>query len=149
MALFSALRQERRDDAELGKGVWRRVHDRFRRGLDRYHQILEGAEDDALYNELALVGNDLADLLPRVRALCTQSQKRFPSSGQDVPGALTQVHRALSKAGNSLAATAESAAMSRLDAERWGVNSAGLQNVQRRAEIVAEDVASAEDLLGA
>ncbi len=147
MALFSALRQERRDDAELGKGVWRRVHDRFRRGLDRYHQILEGVEDDALYNELAIVANDLADLLPRVRAVCCESQSRFPSTGQDVPGTLIEVHRALSKAGNSLAATAESAAMFRLDSERVGLNSAGLENVRRRALIVAEDVARAELVL--
>ncbi len=148
MALFSALRQERRDDVELGKGVWRRVYGRFRRGLDRYHQILEGAEDDALYNELAIIANELADLLPRVRKVCVESQSRVPSTGQDVPGSLIDVHRALSKAGNSLAATAESAAMSRLDAERWGVNSAGLENVRRRAEIVDEDVARAEAVLG-
>ena len=37
--LFSASRQAKHDDAELGKGVWRRVHDRFRRGLDRFHQM--------------------------------------------------------------------------------------------------------------
>ncbi len=46
--LFGAGRQGRRDDAELGKGVWRRTHDRFRRGLDRFHQMLEGVEEEAL-----------------------------------------------------------------------------------------------------
>ena len=40
MGLKSYL-QSRRDDAELGKGIWRRSHDRFIRGIDRFHQVLE------------------------------------------------------------------------------------------------------------
>lgn len=149
MALFAAARQGRKDDAELGKGVWRRAHDRFARGLDRYHQMLEGVEDDALFNELALVANDLAGLLPRVRAACVQAQKQSPSSGQDIPGRLTAVHRALSRSGNSLAATAEAAAMTRLEGERWGIASSGIENVRRRAELVETDIAEAERVLAA
>jgi hypothetical protein len=34
--------------------------------------------------------------------------------------------------------------MTRLDGERWGVASAGLDNVRRRAELVVEDVLEAE-----
>lgn len=147
MALFAAARQGRRDDADLGTGVWRRAHDRFRRGLDRYHQILEGVEDDGVYNELAVLANELGELLPRVRAVCMQAQAQSPSGGMDIPGALLQVHRTLSRAGNALATTAEAAAMARLDGERWGVASSGLENVKRRAEVVAEDVAEAERLL--
>jgi hypothetical protein len=147
MALFAAARQGRKDDTELGKGVWRRAHDRFTRGLDRYHQMLEGVEDDALYNELALVANDLAALLPRVRAVCAGAQKQLPSSGQDIPGGLIAVHRALSRSGNSLAAAAEAAAMSRLEGERWGIASAGVENVRRRAALVQDDVAEAERVL--
>ena len=52
MGFFSSARQGRKDDVELGKGLWRRANDRFTRGLDRYHQILEGVEDEALYAEL-------------------------------------------------------------------------------------------------
>ncbi len=144
MAFFAAARQGRKDDAELGSGVWRRAHDRFRRGLDRYHQILEGIEDDAVYNELVLVANELGAMLPRVRSVCVRAQRSSPSAGLDIPGALLQVHRALSRAGNTLATTAEAAAMTRLDGERWGVASAGLDNVRRRAELVEEDVAEAE-----
>lgn len=147
MALFAAARQGRKDDAELGTGVWRRAHDRFRRGLDRYHQILEGVEDDAVYNELAALANELAQLLPRVRGCCVAAQAKHPSEGLDIPGALLAVHRALSRAGNALATTAEAAAMARLDGERWGIASAGLDNVRRRAEVVAEDVSEAERLL--
>ncbi len=147
MALFAAARQGRKDDTELGKGVWRRAHDRFTRGLDRYHQMLEGVEDDALYNELALVANDLATLLPRVRAVCAGAQKQLPSAGQDIPGGLIAVHRALSRSGNSLAAAAEAAAMSRLEGERWGIASAGGDNGRRRAALVEEDVAEAERVL--
>ncbi|MFZ3416483.1 hypothetical protein [Arthrobacter sp. 3Tela_A] len=149
MALFAAARQGRKDDTELGKGVWRRAHDRFTRGLDRYHQMLEGVEDDALYNELALVANTLAALQPRVRAVCAGAQKQLPSTGQDIPGGLIAVHRALSRSGNSLAAAAEAAAMSRLEGERWGIASAGVENVRRRAELVEEDVAEAERVLAA
>ncbi|WP_026531423.1 hypothetical protein [Arthrobacter sp. H41] len=144
MAFFAAARQGRKDDVELGNGVWRRAHDRFRRGLDRYHQILEGTEDDDVYSELVQIANQLGEMLPRVREVCVEAQRRSPSSGLDIPGALVQVHRALSKAGNTLATTAEAAAMTRLDGERWGVASAGLGNVRRRAELVAEDVAEAE-----
>ncbi|WP_342022900.1 hypothetical protein AAE021_13790 [Arthrobacter citreus] len=144
MALFAAARQGRKDDTQLGKGVWRRAHDRFTRGLDRYHQMLEGVEDDAVYNELVTVANGLAELLPRVREVCVNAQRRLPSNGQDIPGSLIAVHRALSRSGNSLAATAEAAAMSRLDSERWGFASAGLENVHRRAQLVAEDVLEAE-----
>ncbi len=144
MGLFAAARQGRKDDADLGNGVWRRAHDRFRRGLDRYHQILEGVEDDDVYNELVAVANQLGELLPRVRAACATAQSQWPSEGLDIPGAGLAVHRALSRAGNTLATTAEAAAMTRLDGERWGVASAGLDNVRRRAELVVEDVLEAE-----
>ena len=149
MALFAAARQGRKDDTQLGKGVWRRAHDRFTRGLDRYHQMLEGVEDDAVYNELVTVANVLSELLPRVREVCMSAQRRQPSDGQNIPGALIAVHRALSRSGNSLAATAEAAAMSRLEAERWGFASAGLENVHRRAQLVAEDILEAERALKA
>lgn len=144
MAFFAAARQGRKDDAELGTGVWRRAHDRFRRSLDRYHQILEGIDDDALYNELVGVADELGAMLPRVRGLCVEAQAIAPSSGLDIPGALLQVHRALSRAGNTLATTAEAAAMTRLDGERWGVASSGLENVRRRAQLVTDDVDEAE-----
>lgn len=149
MGFFTAARQGRKDDAELGTGVWRRAHDRFRRGLDRYHQILEGVADDDVYNQLALLANDLGPLLDRVRAVCVTAQASSPSEGMDIPGALTPVHRALSRAGNALATTAEAAAMARLDGERWGLASAGVENVRRRAELVEEDIAEAERQLAA
>lgn len=149
MGFFTAARQGRKDDAELGTGVWRRAHDRFRRSLDRYHQILEGVADDDVYNQLALLANDLGPLLDRVRAVCVTAQASSPSEGMDIPGALTPVHRALSRAGNALATTAEAAAMARLDGERWGLASAGVENVRRRAELVEEDIAEAERQLAA
>lgn len=134
----------RRDDAELGKGLWRRAHDRFRRGLDRYHQVLEGIDDDGLYNELAGIANTLAALLPRVRAVCMEAQRRAPSDGLDIPGEFAAVHRALSRAGNALATTAEAAAMLRLAV---GPVPMGALSVQRRAAAVVEHVEEAERLL--
>ncbi len=141
MGFFSAARQGKKDDAELGKGLWRRAHDRFRRGLDRYHQVLEGVEDDSLYNELVEVANQLGALSERVRVVCVEAQRRSPSEGLDVPGSLSGVHRALSKAGNSLATTAEAAAMLRLAV---GPVPVGAASVWRRAESVVEQVADAE-----
>ena len=32
--------QSRRDDAELGRGLWRRAHDRFIRGIDLFIRFL-------------------------------------------------------------------------------------------------------------
>ncbi|CAM3259964.1 hypothetical protein PSET11_01729 [Arthrobacter ulcerisalmonis] len=144
MGFFGAARQGRKDDAELGKGLWRRAHDRFHRGLDRFHQVLEGVEDDQLYAELVDVANGLADLLDRVRAVCVEAQRRSPSEGLDIPVALAGVHRSLSKAGNSLATTAEAAAMLRLAV---GPVPVGAASVRRRAESVYEQVDDAERYL--
>ena len=145
MAFFAAARQGRRDDAELGKGVWRRAHDRFQRGLDRFHQMLEGVEDTGLYDQLVPVANALADLLPRVRAVCVAAQTVAPSSGMDIPASrdayLNEFHRSLSRAGNALATAAEAVAMVRLGA-------ASLDAVRRHALTVHRYVREAEQLLG-
>lgn len=153
--LFGTNRQGRRDDAELGKGVWRRAHDRFRRGLDRFHQMLEGIEEDALaqdssqpvndsYAKLVPIANSLADLLPQVREIAVKAQATAPSEGMEIPlgtgGYLNDVHRELSRAGNALAAAAEAAAMVRLGAGE-------IIAVERRAQIVCEHVEKAGVLL--
>jgi hypothetical protein len=145
LGFFTTARQGKRDDAELGKGLWRRANDRFTRGLDRYHQVLDGVEDDALYAELVDVANELSDLAVRVRLVCVEAQKCSPSDGLDIPGALAGVHRSLSTAGNSLATTAEAAAMLRLAV---GPVPAGAESVRRRAESVLEHVRDAERRLG-
>ena len=79
MGLKSYL-QSRRDDAELGKGIWRRSHDRFIRGIDRFHQVLErlaSTESSASMIELIVPdANELADLIPRVRAVAMEAQRR-------------------------------------------------------------------------
>jgi hypothetical protein len=141
VGFLGAARQGRKDDVELGKGLWRRAHDRFIRGLDRYHQVLEGVEDEQLYVELVEIANELADLSARVRLVCAEAQRRSPSDGLDIPGPLSAVHRALSKAGNSLATTAEAAAMLRLAV---GPIPVGAASVRRRAAAVAEQVEEAE-----
>lgn len=151
--LFSASRQAKRDDAELGKGVWRRAHDRFRRGLDRFHQMLEGlAEAEAPGTEMAAENYDamvrladrLADLLPVVRGLAVEAQEAGPSEGMEIPtgtgGYLNDVHRELSRAGNALAATAESLALLRL-----GVGTT--QAVELKADLVHQRVDRAAELL--
>ncbi|KHE75350.1 hypothetical protein AS25_01545 [Kocuria marina] len=120
MGFFSDYRATRRDERELGEGVWRRAHDRFKRGLDRYHQILESVRDPELRAAAVPVANDLADLLPRVRAVCMEAHVRAPSRSQDIPhstdGYLSDVHRQLSRAGNSMAQAAEALTMARFAA---------------------------------
>lgn len=146
MGILGSVLRGRRDDAELGKGLWRRAHDRFQRGLDRYHQVLEGVEDDSLYSELVVIADGLASLLPRVRAVCAACQQLAPSDGFEVPGELADIHRALSKAGNALATTAEAAAMLSLAV---GPVPVGALSVQRRAAAVVEQVELAEQRLPA
>ena len=81
MGLKSYL-QSRRDDAELGKGIWRRSHDRFIRGIDRFHQVLERlAATDSSASMIELVvpdANALADLIPRVRAVAMEAPPPRP-----------------------------------------------------------------------
>jgi hypothetical protein len=105
--------------------------------------MLEGIEDPAIFDALVPVANGLAALLPRVRAVCIRVQQQSPSDGLDIPasagGALNDLHRALSRAGNALATAAEAAAMVRLGA-------APVEAVHRRARIVHEHVAEAEEL---
>jgi hypothetical protein len=70
-----------------------------------------------------------------------EAQRRSPNEGLDIPVDLAGVHRALSKAGNSLATTAEAAAMLRLAV---GPVPVGAASVRRRAESVFQQVADAE-----
>lgn len=121
VGFFGDYRASRRDERELGEGVWRRAHDRFKRGLDRYHQILESVRDPELRAVAVPVANELAELLPRVRAVCIEAHTRAPSQTQDIPhstsGYLSDVHRQLSRAGNSMAQTAEALTMARFAAQ--------------------------------
>ncbi|MDO4919246.1 hypothetical protein [Kocuria sp.] len=117
MGFLGEYRATRRDERELGEGVWRRAHDRFKRGLDRYHQILESVRAPELRAAAVPVANELADLLPRVRAVCMEAHLRAPSQNQDIPhstaGYLSDVHRQLSRAGNAMAQAAEALTMAR------------------------------------
>ncbi|MCT1803070.1 hypothetical protein M3B51_09785 [Kocuria carniphila] len=147
----------RRDDQELGRGVWRRAHDRFQRGLDRYHQMLEGVTDPDLRAGAIPIANDLADLLPRVRQVCMEAHRRAPSETQDIPaskgGYLSDVHRQLSRSGNAMAQTAEALAMARFAAssanstDEESKSDPRVQGIERRAASVHECVEQAEALL--
>lgn len=144
--LFGANRQAKTDDAELGTGVWRRSHDRFRRGLDRFHQMLEGVQTDApeFYQELIPVADSLADLLPDVRRVAAAGQALAPSSELTIPtgtgGYLNDVNRELSRAGNDLAAAAESLALVRLGA-------GSVSGVVRKSALVGAHIERAQELL--
>ncbi|MGV3149600.1 MULTISPECIES: dehydrogenase [Rothia] len=144
--------QSRRDDAELGKGLWRRAHDRFVRGLDRFHQILERVPAGPTLEELVPLANDLADLLPRVRTVAAEAQRLAPSESNDIPasptGVYSDLHRALSKAGNSLALCAEALAMTRCAGE-CGTDCTRTATIAHRVETVQQHVADAEARLDA
>lgn len=144
----------RRDQRDLGRGVWRRAHDRFRRGLDRFYQVLEHVQDQEVMAQAVPVANDVADLLPRVRAVCVQAQRIAPDENQEIPyspgGWLHDVHRELSRAGNDLAQAAEALAIARFYAAAAG-DGGEYQSifyaVERRCHAVKMRVAQAEHIL--
>ncbi|NDK31145.1 hypothetical protein [Nesterenkonia haasae] len=137
MKLFKVRRRAKKIDQELGKGLWRQAHDRYVRGLDRYHQILEGVEDDAVYNELVTIGDHLAEQLPRVYELCRRGQQEFPATEMQVPAGAHALHGGLSRAANHLATTAEAEAMVRL-------SNGQLASVHHRARQVVDSLTEAE-----
>lgn len=138
MKLFPRRRRARRLDKELGKGLWRQAHDRYVRGLDRYHQVIDGVKDDAIYSQLVLIGDELAEQLDTVYELCRRAQISHFSEGLQVPGGATKLHSSLSRAANHLATTAEAAAMVRL-------GHGELLAVRRRADQVKEALKDASD----
>ena len=152
MGLKSFL-QSRRDDAELGKGIWRRSHDRFIRGIDRFHQVLERLaateSSDSMIELIVPDANTLADLIPRVRAVAMEAHRLAPSDG-DIPasphGTYSDLNRALSKAGNALALCAEALAMARC----FGRCATGCDRqvtVHRRVETVVQHIEEAERII--
>lgn len=154
--IFSAARQAKRADAELGKGVWRRAYDRFHRGLDRFHQMLEGLEAAGFdqtpagaraaecYGSVVVIADALADLLPEVRRIAMAAHAAAPSEGMEIPtgtgGKFNDVHRELSRAGNALAAASEALALVRLGAGE-------VSGVKLKAAIVDQHVERAAELL--
>lgn len=154
--VFGAWRANRRDDKELGNGVWRRAHDRYVRALDRFHQILEQDHPDEenleFHNAMVLLANNCADLLPRVRAICVTAQSQWPSEASDIPAKGLQIHRELSHTANDLAQAAQALAMASLEMGSGVVvieslNSAEMgpaANVRRRVAAVTEGVERAE-----
>ncbi|MGO3152412.1 MAG: hypothetical protein ACTIJJ_07315 [Galactobacter sp.] len=140
MGLFASFRHGKADDRELGQALWRQDHDRFRRAVDRFHQVLEGTEDDGLYAVLLPQADRLGELVPRVRTVCVEAHRRFPVTGDDIPGTLEPTHRALSRAANEAAAAAQAAAMARYAPDPEHVSA----TVARRIGIVADRVADAE-----
>jgi len=138
MKLFDRRRRARRLDKELGKGLWRQAHDRYVRGLDRYHQVIEGIEDDEAYGQLVSMGDELAEQLDRVYELCKQAESAHPSQSLQVPGGATKLHSSLSRAANHLATTAEAAAMVRL-------GHGEIIAVRRRADQVRASLQDAQD----
>lgn len=144
--------QNRRDDSELGKGLWRRAHDRFVRGLDRFHQILERVPPGQTFESIVPLANELADLLPRVRALASEAQKLAPSESLDIPasptGVYSDLHRSLSKAGNALALCAEALAMTRCAGD-CATACTRTEAIARRVETVRGHIEDAEARLDA
>lgn len=137
MKLFVRHRRAKLIEKELGTGLWRQAHDRYVRGLDRYHQILAGVEDDQLHNQLVPIGDELAQQLPRIYQLCRSAHAEFPAQELRVPAGAQRLHSGLSRAANHLATTAEAEAMVRLEHGE-------LEAVRHRAQQVLRAVAEAE-----
>ncbi len=115
--LRDVLARRSPDDLELGQGVWRRLHDRFRRAVDRYHQVLEGVPASPLRDALEVCGARLAACLDEVRAACAAEQAAHPSGGLEVPGGEAGQHHArLSRSATLAAQAGEAVTMARVRA---------------------------------
>ena len=144
----------RRAPDPLGEGVWRRAHDRYRRAVDRVHQVLEGVPAGARRDDLAEVAAVLAGLVDEVRGLCEQAQAAAPSAGLEVPGGrdgrFLDAHRALSRAATLAAQSAEAAVLARvaITAGDDGTAATRVAAARRAATASGEQVAVAARLLG-
>lgn len=132
----------RRRPDPLGEGVWRRAHDRSRRAVDRFHQVVEPVPPGPVRAGLDEVAADLVVALDRVRALCLDAQVAAPSAGLEVPagpdGGHPELHRAISRWAG-LAAQASWSATSAAVAEDAGDRATALAQVEsaRRAVAIA------------
>lgn len=124
--------------------MWRRAHDRFRRAVDRYHQMLEPVPASAVRDALDDSGAELAALLDVVRERCVAGQRDAPSAGLDLPpGPASDEHRRISRAATLAAQAAESAAMARL-----ALGSGHDDEASQHADSAARAVASVRRTLG-
>ncbi len=91
--------------------MWRRAHDRFRRAVDRYHQLLERVPPGEVRDRFEAPAASLAALLDEVHEVCLAGQRLAPSEGEDLPGGrggvLLDGHRALAKAATTAAQAGE------------------------------------------
>ena len=156
----------------LGTGVWRRGEERFRRAVDRYHQVLERVEATAApmapgasgpapssgtdHETAAPAGPqtlDLAALLERVHEVCVAAQALAPSEGEDIPpgpgGVLLDVHRAVGRAATLVAQAAESVTLVLVTvrAERPDETEAAVRGAARATEQAGVHVARAGSLI--
>jgi hypothetical protein len=152
-------RSDQRADP-LGEGLWRHTHDRFRRAVDRYHQMLEAVRsaephvDADTHAALEAAGIELVTALDRVHDVCAQAQSVAPTEGLDIPRGWSDVQRGLSRAGSMAAQAAEGVALVRV-AGRTGDRaqaSAAVGTVQRAVRDVVRLIetacAAAESVTG-
>jgi hypothetical protein len=145
----------RRAPDPLGDGVWRRAHDRFRRAVDRYHQVLEQVPAGEARQQLERTGADLAGRLDDVRALCLHAQQLAPSAGDNVPGGhggvLLDVHRALTRAATLAAQAGEAVTLTvvTLRSQQPGEAANGAAGAARAAAQAAHQIERAETMMAA
>lgn len=142
---------DRKDTKELGEGVWRSDYWRFRRAVDRMHQVLEQAESDSAYNVILTYADEVGDHLDRVREVARRAHAAFPSSGDHVPAAAMDVHNALTKVATHAATLAQSAAMLGWGTATEASGADGLsvaqENLDRKSGAVDSQINKAETAL--
>lgn len=138
---MSAFWRRRGPLASLGTGVWRRAHDRYRRAVDRYHQMLEPVPAGPVRDRLEAEGARLAGALDEVVLICQRAQSYWDSAGLDIPPGGDAVHRALSRGATSAAQAAESVAMASVAARAADPVSAAARG-DSAGRAVAQSVAS-------
>jgi hypothetical protein len=118
MGMLDWVRSPKIGSGPLGNGVWRRVHDRFARGVRRYHAVVEVIPSRPARLELEEIGAELDEVLGLVRMTCERAQAVAPSEGADVPvgpgDVYLDVHRRVARAATLCARASESAMMARV-----------------------------------
>lgn len=118
MRILDKFRGPRPAVDPLGDGVWHRAHDRFERGVRRYHSSITDIPSRPVRGELSEIGEELDVAMQAVREACLAAQAAAPSDGPEIPmgpgDIYFEVHKRLARAATLCARATESAMMARL-----------------------------------
>jgi hypothetical protein len=143
------LRRDEESSDPLGEGVWRYAHDRFRRAVNRYHDLIAVVPDRAVRSELEEVGADLMGAMAIVQVVCVRGQRAAPTDEMNLPGSeearFHEAHRGVSRAATLCSQASEAAMQARIGvlAQDSASVRTAIEAARRTAKHVHELVGSA------